>query len=105
MRTRLLPAFVALAALAGPAAAQTAEEAVAYAFLGLADGARIERSGTTMAWVESGSSPATFDGEVVINGRKDTLHFTVKALEDCRYERSARAGRQQAVRPRGPGGD
>ncbi|MCB1488044.1 MAG: hypothetical protein KDJ88_11375 [Bauldia sp.] len=86
MKTRLLPAIAVLMAFAGPAAAQTAEEAVAYAFLGLADGAKIARSGTTMDWVETGSSPAAFEGAVVIGGQKDTIHFTVKALADCRYE-------------------
>ena len=57
MKRSLALAFVAFVAFAGAAAAQTAEEAVAYAFLGLADGAKIERSGTKMSWVETSDSP------------------------------------------------
>jgi len=86
MKTCLPLAILAFLGMLVPAAAQTAEEAVAYVFLGLADGAKLERATTTMSWVETGASPATFDGEVVISGHPSKITFTVKALEDCRYE-------------------
>ncbi len=86
MNRSLALAFVAFFAFTGAAAAQTAEEAVAYAFLGLADGAKIERSGTKMSWVETSDSPASFDGNAVIGGHENAIRFIVKALEDCRYE-------------------
>lgn len=86
MKKYLPLAFLALVGLAPPAAAQTAEEAVAYAFLGLADGATIERSGTTMSWVETADAPATFDGDAVIGGHRSKIRFIVTAVGDCRYE-------------------
>jgi hypothetical protein len=86
MRKCLPLAVLAFLATMMPAAAQTAEEAVAYVFLGLADGAKLERATTTMSWAETGASPATFDGDVVIGGHPSKIKFTVKALEDCRYE-------------------
>jgi hypothetical protein len=86
MKKYLPLAFMALVGLAPPAAAQTAEEAVAYAFLGLADGARMERGGTTMNWVETAEAPATFDGAAVIGGHRSKIRFIVTAVEDCRYD-------------------
>jgi len=73
-------------AVQSPASAETAEEAVAYVFVGLADGAALERDGTTMKWVEVASSPATFDGKVDIGGRRADIRFIVTAVEDCQYE-------------------
>jgi hypothetical protein len=86
MKKCLPVAALAVLALAGPAAAQTAEEAVAYAFLGLADGATIERTGTTMKWVETAASPATFDGDATIRGHAAKIRFIVTDVENCRYE-------------------
>ncbi|SDB44406.1 hypothetical protein [Bauldia litoralis] len=86
MIRRLFLAAATLLAVTAAAAAQTPEEAVAYAFLGLADGASIERSGTTMTWVETGSSPAAFDGDAMIGGQKAAIRFIVKAVEECRFE-------------------
>jgi len=86
MKKCLPLAALAFLGMMVPAVAQTAEEAVAYVFLGLADGAKLERATTTMSWAETAASPATFDGDVVISGHPSKIRFTVKALEDCRYE-------------------
>jgi hypothetical protein len=86
MKKCLPLAILAFLGMMVPAAAQTAEEAVAYVFLGLADGAKLERGSTTMSWVETAASPATFDGDAVISGHPSKIRFTVKTLEDCRYE-------------------
>lgn len=86
MKTCLSLAMLAFLGAVAPAAAQTAEEAVAYVFLGLADGASLERATTTTNWVETSASPATFDGDIVISGRSSKIRFIVKALEDCSYE-------------------
>jgi hypothetical protein len=58
-----------------PALAQTAEEAVAYAFLGVADGATLKRATTTMSWKETKTAPTTFEGDVNVGGRKAALRF------------------------------
>ncbi len=75
-------------AIAVPAAAlaQTAEEAVAYGFMGLADGATFERATTTMSWREASASPAVFDGDADIGGKRAKIQFTVTAIDPCRYE-------------------
>src|SRR5690606_13309119 len=75
-------------AIAGPAVAlaQTAEEAVAYGFMGLADGATFERATTTMSWREASTSPAVFDGDADIGGKRAKIQFTVTAIDPCRYE-------------------
>jgi hypothetical protein len=69
-----------------PALAQTAEEAVAYAFLGVGDGATLKRATTTMSWKETGKEPTTFEGDVDVGGRKATLRFIVHATDKCHYE-------------------
>lgn len=76
------------AALAVPAAAlaETAEEAVAYALLGLADGAHLERGKTVMDWKEVSASPAAFSGEATIGGKPARIDFTVSATDPCHYE-------------------
>src|SRR5207253_4664657 len=76
----LIPLFVPVAA-----AAQTAEEAIAYVFLGLADGAKLERGKSQMAWKETGSSPATYDGVWTVNGHVNKISFAVTATSDCDY--------------------
>jgi hypothetical protein len=86
MKKSLLLAVLVFLGMMLPAAAQTAEEAVAYAFLGLADGATIERTGTTMKWVETAASPATFDGDVIVRGHAAKIRFIVADVENCRYE-------------------
>ncbi|WP_421723323.1 hypothetical protein [Bauldia sp.] len=85
MRALLATAGLALV-VAAPAFAETPEEAVAYAFLGLADGATLERSGTTIEWTETAASPATFDGVAIIGGHRSNIRFIITATEDCRYE-------------------
>jgi hypothetical protein len=66
--------------------AQTAEEAVAYAFLGLADGATMARGQTKMSWKEGTPSPATFEGDAVVGGKAAKLRFIVTAVDKCHYE-------------------
>jgi hypothetical protein len=75
-------------AFAVPAAAlaETAEEAVAYGFMGLADGASFERATTTMNWKEASASPAVFDGDADIGGKPAKIRFTVTAIDPCHYE-------------------
>ncbi len=77
---------VALTIAATPAFADTAEQAVAYAFLGLADGASLQRATTTMNWKESNTSPATYDGDANIAGHAVKVRFTVTAVDKCHYE-------------------
>jgi hypothetical protein len=83
MKSLLALAFVLLAA---PASAQTAEEAVGYAFLGLADGGGLVRGTTTMKWTEAGGSPAVFNGDTTLQGHQVKITFTVKAIDPCDYE-------------------
>jgi hypothetical protein len=83
---RVLMIAAAAMAVAGPAAAETAEEAVAYVFLGLADGGTLVRGPTTMKWVEAGGSPAVFDSDATVKGKPAKIRFTVKANDPCTYE-------------------
>jgi len=82
------PALAVLLSLvaAGPAAAETAEQAVAYVFLGLADGGTLVRGTTTMKWVESAGSPAVFDSDATVKGHEAKIRFTIKANDPCNYE-------------------
>jgi hypothetical protein len=75
-------------AIAVPVAAhaETAEEAVAYTLMGLADGATFERATTKMEWTEAGASPAVFDGAATIGGKPAKIQFTVTAIDACHYE-------------------
>jgi hypothetical protein len=87
--SRLKPALAAsvvFLAVGGTALAETAEEAVAYAFMGLADGATFKRATTSMNWTESSASPAVFDGDVDIDGKAAKVKFTVTAIDPCHYE-------------------
>ena len=86
---RLKPALAACAlflALGGAALAETAEEAVAYTFMGLADGATFKRATTSMSWTQASASPAAFDGEMNIGGKAAKVRFTVTALDPCHYD-------------------
>jgi len=85
---KMVALAVLVASLAGTvtAHAQTAEEAVAYVFLGVAEGAKIVRGQTTMTWTETATSPATFAGDVDISGKSYKIGFTVKGIDDCHYE-------------------
>jgi hypothetical protein len=84
---RMLPLTAILIPLFAPvaAAAQTAEEAVAYVFMGLADGAKLERGKSEMSWKETASSPATYDGVWTINGHANKISFAITATSDCDY--------------------
>jgi hypothetical protein len=84
---RLLRIAALLPPLLLPVAAhaQTAEEAIAYVFLGLADGAKLERGTTSMTWKETGSSPATYDGVWTLKGRSNAISFAITATNDCDY--------------------
>lgn len=89
VRDCLAAALVAAGmALAVPVAAhaETAEEAVAYTLMGLADGATFERATTTLVWVEASTSPAVFDGDASIGGKPAKVQFTVTAVDRCHYE-------------------
>jgi hypothetical protein len=86
MKAPFLLAAAMLASASAPALAQTKEEAVAYAFLGLADEATLTRGKTTMSWRENASSPATFEGDAIIGGKRTKLRFTVSATDACDYE-------------------
>jgi len=88
-RHRLALALLASGvAFAAPAAgfAATAEEAVAYTLMGLADGATFERATTKMEWTEASASPAVFDGKATIGGKPADIRFTVTSLDACHYE-------------------
>jgi len=82
----LAAAFVASALAAGPGRAETPEEAVAYVFMGLADGATLARGQTTMSWKETGASPATFESQSSTAGRTYQIRFTVTAENPCAYQ-------------------
>ena len=75
-------------AIAVPVAAhaETAEEAVAYTLMGLADGATFERATTKMEWTEASASPAVFDGKATIGGKPADIRFTVTSVDPCHYE-------------------
>ena len=76
----LIPAFLSVAAQA-----QTAEEAIAYVFLGLADGAKLQRGASSMSCKETNSSPATYDGVWMRNGRSTAISIAVTATNSCDY--------------------
>lgn len=86
MKRTLLAALAITLALAAPALAETPEEAVAYAFLGLADAATLTRSATHLTWHETSISPAVFEGHG--EGQKGAydVTFSVTKLSDCDYE-------------------
>jgi hypothetical protein len=87
---RSLPAPLAAIVVAGliatPGLAETAEEAVAYVFMGLADGAESDRGPTHITWRAGSSSPAVFFGHGEAPDRAYDVTFTVTALSPCRYE-------------------
>ena len=84
----IIAAACAGAALAFPAAAlaETAEEAVAYALMGLADGAHLERGASVMDWKEVSASPAVFIGDATIGDKPVKFGFTISATDPCHYE-------------------
>ena len=85
MRFLLFTVVLILAFLSEAAQAQTAEEAIAYIFLGLADGAKLERGMSSMTWKETDSSPATYDGVWMHNGRTAAISIAVSATDNCDY--------------------
>lgn len=76
----------AAGALPAPALAETPEEAVAYAFLGLAGGAELDRGLTHLTWRAASASPAMFVGHGEGGRRAYDVTFTVTARSDCDYE-------------------
>lgn len=86
------PSLVASAVLAAflalplPAAAETPEEAVAYAFFGLADAATLTRGPVHLDWHETSSSPAVFSGHGEGGGKKYDVTFSITASGDCTFE-------------------
>jgi hypothetical protein len=92
-------AFAAAALLAGslPAWAETPEEAVAYAFLGLAGDAVLDRGQTHLTWRKASDSPAVFLGHGEGGGKTYDVTFTVTAIDDCDFEIQL-AGPPQMVR-------
>jgi len=79
-------ALVAACLTAGAVLAETAEEAVAYAFLGLAADAELDRGRMHLTWQAVSASPAMFAGHGEGPGRTYDVIFTVTALSDCDYE-------------------
>lgn len=69
-----------------PAAAETREEAAAYAFLGLAQDAALTRGQTQLTWKALSSSPAAYQGHGEGGGKKYDIKFTVTAVGACEYE-------------------
>jgi hypothetical protein len=78
--------FGATGTLLAPALAETPEEAVAYAFLGLAGGAELDRGQMHLTWRAASASPAMFVGHGEGSGRAYDVTFTVTARSDCDYE-------------------
>ena len=74
--------------LAAPALAlaETAEEAVAYTVMGLADGAHFERGKSVMDWREVSASPAVFAADATIAGKPVKFEFSISATDPCNYE-------------------
>lgn len=94
MASQLKPLFAsfafAVAAMgllaAAPACAETQEEAVAYAFMGLADGAALDRGQTHLHWKQISASPAVYQGHGEGGRNKYDVRFTITQLGDCDYE-------------------
>ena len=86
MRLPFLVVFAAMLVVVAPAFAETPEEAVAYAFLGLANDATLTRSATHLIWHETSMSPAVFEGHG--EGQKGAydVTFSVTKLADCDFE-------------------
>jgi hypothetical protein len=82
----ILAAILASALWALPAAAETREQAVAYAFLGLADNAVLDRGPVHLTWKEVSSSPAVFQGHGEGGNKNYDVRFSVSAAGDCDYE-------------------
>jgi hypothetical protein len=87
-----IPGLMATAALATAAAisvttasAETAEEAVGYAFLGLAENATLTRGATSLLWHQTSSSPAVFEGHGEGGGKSYDVSFTVTRTGDCDF--------------------
>jgi hypothetical protein len=89
--------LAALLALPLPAAAETTEEAVAYAFFGLADAAALTRGPVHLDWHETSSSPAVFSGHGEGGGKNYDVTFSITASGDCAFEVDL-AGPPQMVR-------
>src|SRR5262249_28464490 len=85
MRRVRLATALAFLLVPSAAAAGTAEEAIAYVFMGRADGARIERGKSQMTWTETSKSPATYDGVWTRNGNVNKIGFAVTATNNCDF--------------------
>jgi len=88
MRSEVVAVLAMVAGLAGidGVRAETAEQAVAYVFMGLADGATFKRDTSTFQWRETSPSPAVFDGAATVGGETMDVRFTVIAVDPCHYE-------------------
>ena len=88
MRPTLLAllAAISIPVLVLPAQAETPEEAVAYAFLGLAGDAVLDRGKTHLAWRKASASPAVFVGHGERGGKAYDVTFTITAIDDCDFE-------------------
>ena len=86
MKALLLASAAASLALPAAAHAETPEEAIAYVFVGLSDGANLTRGTTTMNWKHAAGSPAVFEGHGNTGGREYDIKFTVRTVDDCDYE-------------------
>lgn len=70
------------------AAAETPEEAVAYAFFGLESGGELTRGSMNLTWRQASSSPAVFVGHGEGGGRAYDVTFTITASgeDGCGFE-------------------
>jgi hypothetical protein len=68
------------------ALAETPEQAVAYAFYGLADRAELTHGKTHLRWIEVSSSPAVYTGHGEGGARPYDVTFTVTAKDACDFE-------------------
>jgi hypothetical protein len=82
----LLAGTIGVAFLPSIGRAETPEQAVAYAFLGLAADATLDRGAMHLEWHEASASPAMFVGHGEGGGRSYDVTFTVTARSDCDYE-------------------
>ena len=84
----MLGALSAVVVSGAAVRAETPEEAVAYAFLGLADKATYSRGNVDLSWNEVSASPAIFTGHGEARGGRQSydVTFTVTAISDCDYE-------------------
>ena len=94
MKAVLLVAAAASLALPVAVRAETPEEAVAYAFVGLSDGANLTRDTTTMSWKHAAGSPAVYEGHGSTAGPANTTSSSPCEPSTIATTRSTSTGRR-----------